>query len=316
MYYVGIDIGGMSIKGGLVSQDGKLVCKETIKTATYSKEYSIAQDIKVLINQILKHNDLTSDDIIGIGIGSPGSINSEEGVIRYANNIPMTNVKVVSELKEYFPVPIRIDNDANCAALGEQIFGAGRGYNNIVFITLGTGVGSGIIIDNKIIAGCGGAGAEAGHMVIISNGMQCNCGRKGCWEVYASATALMRQTREKMAECKDSMMHDIAKKDGEVNGRTAFIAAKAGDKAGQEVVDQYIKYIGEGLINMANIFRPEVILIGGGISNEKEYLTNPLQKMVDDCTFGGDSSPKVIVKTASLKNDAGIFGAVALVYAN
>lgn len=317
MYLIGIDVGGMSIKGGIVdSESGKILVQHAIPTtAKYTKEYSISEDIAKVIDYILNEANMKIDDIVGIGIGQPGSIDSERGVIRYSNNIALENVPVVDELKKKFNLPIYISNDANCAALGEYVFGAGRGYRDIVFITLGTGVGSGIIIDGKLFEGRSGAGAEAGHMVIVTDGNKCNCGRRGCWETYASATALIKQTAAAMElpENKDSLMYEIAKEEGKVSGKTAFVAAKKGDKGGQAVVDQYIKYIGEGLVNMANIFRPDAILIGGGISKEKEYLTKPLQEMMDTVTYGGKFNPRVIVKTASLQNDAGILGAAALV---
>ena len=317
MYLIGIDVGGMSIKGGIVdSETGKILVQYAIPTtAKYTKEYSISEDIAKVIDYILNEANMKIDDIVGIGIGQPGSIDSERGIIRYSNNIALENVPVVDELKKKYNLPIYISNDANCAALGEYTFGAGRGYRDIVFITLGTGVGSGIIIDGKLFEGRSGAGAEAGHMVIVVNGNKCNCGRRGCWETYASATALIKQTAAAMElpENKDSLMHEIAKEEGKVSGKTAFVAAKKGDKGGKAVVDQYIQYIGEGLINMANIFRPDAILIGGGISKEKEYLTQPLQDMMDAVSYGGKFNPRVIVKTASLQNDAGILGAAALV---
>lgn len=314
MYLIGIDVGGMSIKGGIVNKiDGKIIEQYSIPTTKYSKEYSISEDIAKVIDYLIVKTGIKFEQIVGIGIGQPGSVDSERGIIRYANNIALENVPVVAELQEKYSVPIYINNDANCAALGEYVFGAGRGYKDIVFITLGTGVGSGIIIDGKLFEGRSSAGAEAGHMVIQVNGEPCTCGRKGCWEAYASATALIRQTKAKMELCPDSLMHKIAQEEGKISGKTAFKAAKEGDVAGQEVVDTYINYISEGLINMANIFRPDAILIGGGISNEKEYLTKPLQKLMDSVAFGGGFNPKVIVKTASLQNDAGILGAAALV---
>lgn len=314
MYLIGIDVGGMSIKGGIVDRyNGKIIEQYAIPTNKYSAEYSISEDIAKVIDFLIVKTGIKFEQIVGIGIGQPGSIDSERGIIRYSNNIALENVPVVEELQKKYEVPIYINNDANCAALGEYVFGAGRGYKDIVFVTLGTGVGSGIIIDGKLFEGRSCAGAEAGHMVIVVGGEKCNCGRRGCWEAYASATALIRQTKAAMDANPDSLMHKIAEEEGKVSGKTAFRAAKVGDAAGQKVVDTYINYISEGLINMANIFRPDAILIGGGISKEKEYLTKPLQKLMDGDAFGGKYNPKVIVKTASLQNDAGILGAAALV---
>ena len=315
MYLIGIDVGGMSIKGGVVTTEGELLFKTSIPTTEkYTSDYSISEDIKKVVDAVVKGANIDIKDVKGIGIGQPGSIDSKNGIIRYSNNIALENVPVVKELQQYYDLPIFINNDANCAALGEHVFGAGKGYNDVVFITLGTGVGSGFIIDGKLFEGRDCAGAEGGHMVIdISpNAKPCNCGRKGCWEAYASATALIRQTKEAMDANPDSMMHRIAKEEGQVSGKTAFLAAKQGDKAGRQVVDNYIDYITCGLVNMVNVFCPEAILIGGGISNEKEYLTAPIQKAVNEGRFGAAFNPTVEVKTASLKNDAGILGAAAL----
>lgn len=312
MYYIGVDVGGMSIKGGLVNKDGQILSRYTVPTQVYNKDYSISEDIRKVIEGTMKEDNVAIGDIIGIGIGQPGAIDSVKGVIRYSNNIALENVPVVDELKAYFNVPIYINNDANCAALGEQVFGAGKGYNDVIFVTLGTGVGGGFILNGKLYEGRECAGAEPGHMVIVADGERCNCGRKGCWEAYASVSALIRQTKKAMEKDPDSLMHKEAEEEGKVSGKTAFIASKKGDKTAQEVVDQYIKYVGEGLINLANIFRPDVILIGGAISKEKERLTLPLQKMLDEQSFGAKFNPRVEVKIASLQNDAGILGAVAL----
>lgn len=315
MYLIGIDVGGMSIKGGIVSSEGQIIYKTTIPTAEkYTADYSISEDIRKVIDALLDGAKISVKEIKGVGIGQPGSIDSKRGVIRYSNNIALENVPVVDELKKYYDLPIFINNDANCAALGEYVFGAGKGFNDIVFVTLGTGVGTGFIIDGKLFEGRECAGTEGGHMQIdISDTAQpCSCGRKGCWEAYASATALMRQTKAAMDKYPDSLMHKLAEEEGKVSGKTAFGAAKKGDAAGKKVVDTYISYITSGLINLTNIFCPDAILIGGGISNEKEYLTDPIQKAINEERFGAAFNPYVEIKTASLKNDAGILGAAAL----
>lgn len=315
MYLIGIDVGGMSIKGGIVSSEGQIIYKTTVPTAEkYTADYSISEDIRKVIDALLDGAKISVKEIKGVGIGQPGSIDSKRGVIRYSNNIALENVPVVDELKIYYDLPIFINNDANCAALGEYVFGAGKGFNDIVFVTLGTGVGTGFIIDGKLFEGRECAGTEGGHMQIdISDSAQaCSCGRKGCWEAYASATALMRQTKAAMNKYPDSLMHRLAEEEGKVSGKTAFEAAKKGDAAGQKVVDTYISYITSGLINLTNIFCPDAILIGGGISNEKEYLTDPIQKAINEERFGAAFNPYVEIKTASLKNDAGILGAAAL----
>ncbi|MDE6372664.1 MAG: ROK family protein [Clostridia bacterium] len=316
MYLIGIDVGGMSIKGGVVTQEGEIIFKTAIPTTEkYTADYSISEDIKKVIDLVIEGAKINLQDVKGIGIGQPGSIDSKKGIIRYSNNIALERVPVVDELKKYYDLPIYINNDANCAALGEHVFGAGKGYNDVIFVTLGTGVGTGFIIDGKLFEGRECAGAEGGHMVInmSKDAPLCNCGQRGCWETYASATALMRQTKEAMDQHPQSLMHKFAEEEGKVSGKTAFMAAKQGDKAGQEVVDNYMSYITCGLVNLVNIFCPDAILIGGGISNEKEYLTNPISKAVNEGRFGAKFNPSIEVKTASLKNDAGILGAAALV---
>lgn len=314
MYYIGIDVGGMSIKGGIVSQSGNLLQKFSVPTAErYDASRSICADVKKCVDGLIALSGTGVKELAGIGIGHPGSIDSENGVIRYSNNIALTDVHMVEELQKDFDLPVYLNNDANCAALGEYVYGAGKGYRDVVFVTLGTGVGSGIIINGKLFEGRAGAGAEAGHMVIRRNGELCNCGRKGCWERYASASALIRQTRAAMDADPASAMHEIAAQSGAIDGKTAFVAAKSGDRSGQKVVDEYIESIAEGVLNLVNIFRPDAILIGGGISHEGEYLTAPIQKAVDEYNFGAAFNPKTIIKTASLGNDAGILGAAALV---
>lgn len=315
MYYLGVDVGGMSIKAGVCTQNGDIIARGTVETRVYDETYSISLDIHAAIVAAIANSELTINDISAIGIGQPGSVDSKGGIIRYSNNIALTNVPVVAELKEFYPtLPIFINNDANCAALGEALFGSGKGFQNLVFITLGTGVGSGIIIDGKLFEGRDCAGAEAGHTVIIKDGNQCNCGRRGCWETYASASALIRQTKVAMDKFPMSVMHNIAKEEGKVSGKTAFIAAKVGDFGGITVVNNYVNYISEGLINLANIFRPDVIIIGGGISHEGVYLTDKLNALMQDLNFGAKYNPSVKVVTATLSNDAGLLGAASLCF--
>lgn len=313
MYYIGIDVGGMSIKAGVTDKDGNVLHKTTLVTkGEYTKEYTISRDIHALIVKLLQESNIAESQIAAIGIGQAGSIDSARGIINYWNNIPMKNVHVVEELHAWHTCPIFIDNDANVAALGECVFGAAKGFDNVLLITLGTGVGSGIIIDGKIYRGEYGAGAEAGHMGIVMDGEPCTCGRRGCWEAYASVSALIRQTKAAMAAHPESQMNAIAAQMGEVNGITSFKAARAGDKAAQEVVAQYIRYVAEGLISLQNIFRPQMFLIGGGISKEGEYLTAPLEKLVYEGMFDKETGDPLKIRPAALHNDAGILGAAAL----
>ena len=309
---IGIDIGGMSVKGGIVSNDGVILHKHVIKTKPGDVSKSIASDLASLIDLLLVNANVKASDITACGIGSPGAIDPINGVIKYSNNIVMKNVRIRGELSKLYPFPVSVDNDANCAALGEAKFGGGRGAEDVIFITLGTGVGSGIIVGGKLFTGGGGAGAEAGHTVIKVGGEKCNCGRRGCWERYASATALVRQTKAAMLKNPGSAMHAEAARDNKVSGRTAFLAAARGDKAGQKVVDTYLNYIAAGILNLANVFRPQLAVIGGGVSNEGPALLAPIQARLDKELFGGEINPPVKVVLAKLGNDAGILGAAFL----
>jgi glucokinase len=310
---IGIDIGGMSVKGGLIDKDNKIIARVTRKTLAGDVSNLIADEVSKIIDELCEKSGFTTSEIEFCGIGSPGAINPAEGIIKYSNNIVMHNVPIVSQLSARYPFPIKIDNDANCAALGEAYFGGGKGHNDVILITLGTGVGSGIIVDKKLFTGGGGAGAEAGHMVIVADGgLECNCGLAGCWEKYASATALVNQTSAAMQKNPHSLMHNELKDCGSVSGRTAFNAAAKGDAAAVLVVDKYLGYIATGIINLSNIFRPQVVVIGGGVSNEGQSILAPIQKKVDAGLYGGSINPKVTIALATLGNDAGILGAAYL----
>ena len=256
--------------------------------------------------------ELTMADIDSVGMGTPGTVNGE-GIIEFANNLGFNNVPAKQMLIERLGIDrVFIENDANCAALGEAYAGVGNGAKDFVAVTLGTGVGSGVIVDGKIVNGVNFAGGECGHMVIVVDGEQCSCGRKGCWEAYASATALIRQTKMAMEEYPDSYMHQIAEAEGKVSGRTAFDAMRKGDIAGIKVVDQYIKYVACGLINLVNALQPEIICIGGGICNEGETLMKPLRRFVQAERYSIHSKIQTKIVKAELGNDAGVIGAAIL----
>lgn len=313
MYYVGVDVGGMSIKVGIVDKDGNIISKKAIVTEQDRGFEDMFKRTSDLINELIEELNYSKDDLKGIGIGIPGTVDSKRGLIVSAVNIGCFNNNLVEEMSKYFDVPVVVGNDANVAALGEQKFGAGAGCDNVVMITLGTGIGSGIIIDGKLYEGNGGAGAEAGHQVIVLGGELCNCGRCGCWEKYASATALIKQTKQAMEANPTSLMHEIASKNGGVDGRTAFLAKDAGDKAAQVVVDNYLRYLSCGLLNLGYILHPEIFIIGGGISNEGENVMKPLQTYLDKSLETSGMYPYIKVVKATLGNKAGIVGAAALV---
>ncbi len=312
MLYLGIDVGGMSIKGAVVDDKGNILTKETIPTKPERDYKEIIGDIAALCKSLIISKGIRENEVAGIGIGIPGTIDTQQGTIVYANNINFKNVPIVKELTKYFTCPIFIGNDANVAAFGELKFGSGKGASDLILITLGTGIGTGIIVDNKIILGRGGAGGEGGHIGFKYNGTKCSCGKRGCWEAYASASALIKMTKDAISRDPQGLMAQIAQKEGKVSGKTAFIAAKEGDEKAKRIVNKYIGLVSEGIISLVNIFRPDVILIGGGISNEGDYLMSRIEKRVNRLSYGGKINPPMSIKKASLMNDAGILGAAAL----
>lgn len=314
MYTIGIDLGGTNIVASVVDDDYDII--GTSKTPTNSPRSAdeIFDDIADVCEEAVKTAGLTMEDIDSVGMGTPGTVN-QDGVIEFANNLAFNNVPARTMLAKRINKPeekVFIENDANCAALGEAYAGCGNGAKDFVAVTLGTGVGSGVIIGGKIVNGVNYAGGECGHMVIVVDGEQCSCGRKGCWEAYASATALIRQTKKAMEEYPDSLMHKLAKEEGKVSGRTAFDAMRLGDIAGIKVVDDYIKYVACGLINIVNALQPEIICIGGGICNEGETLMKPLRRFVQSERYSIHSKIQTKIVKAELGNDAGVIGAALL----
>ncbi len=313
MYYIGVDLGGTNIAAGIVDEKGNLLRKASIPTGAEREADEVIKDMAGLCRKLIDEQGITVDDVEYAGVATPGTADHDNGIVVYANNLRFLNYPLADKLKEFLGVKkVLIENDANAAAKGEAACGAAKGYANSVMITLGTGLGGGIIIDNKIYSGFNYAGAELGHMVIEVDGLPCSCGRKGCWEAYSSATGLINMTKVKLAETKDTIMHEMVAHDGKVSGRTAFDAMRKGDKAAKEVVDKYIYYLAMGIVNIINIFQPEVLVIGGGICNEKHYLTDPLMDIVDKEQYSRNSTKKTEIRIATLGNDAGIIGAAML----
>lgn len=305
--YIGIDLGGTNIAAGIVTDDGKILYKGSVPTKKERDAIEIIKDMAELAKKLITDNGYELSDIKAVGIGCPGTVDSDNGTVVYANNLKMDNTPIAAEFQKHFDVPVNLENDANAAAYGEYIIN-GNGAKSYIFMTLGTGVGGGIIIDGKIYRGFNCAGGEIGHTTIVVGGKPCSCGQKGCLEAYASVTALIEQTKDKMKECSDSKMHEWAKENGKISGRTAFECAKLGDKAAQEVKDRYIRYVAEGVSNMINIFQPEMFVIGGGISREGDTLITPITEFVNKYGYNR-YMPKTVIKTAQLFGDAGIVGA-------
>lgn len=310
---IGVDIGGMSLKAGLVNKEGKILYKEVIKTDVNKGDKYFLECLHTLIANLIKYAKNNSLEVNGIGLGVPGIVNNDLKTIEYAPNLKIENLSLKDALKD-FDIPFSLSNDANCAALAEQKFGIAKGYKNVILLTLGTGVGGGIVIDNNLFEGTSGQGAELGHMVIRLNGRKCGCGRKGCFEAYASASALLRLTKEEMKKNPHSLMWEYADFNlNNVNGLTSFECAKKGDLSANNVVNKYVYYLGEGILNFCNIFRPEVVVLGGGVSNQKEFLISKVKKYLEENHYGFKKTRSVDVLIASLGNDAGIIGAASLI---
>ncbi len=309
-YYIGIDLGGTNIAAGVVDSEFRIISKASTPTNRPRSCEEICKDMALTAKKAAEEAGLKLADIQSVGVGSPGTVNSDTGVIEYSNNLDFYNEPVAKYVKDILGLPVYVENDANAAAYGEFVAGAARGAKNAVCITLGTGVGGGIIIDGKIYSGFNYAGAEIGHTVIEADGVECTCGRHGCFEVYSSATGLIRMTKEAMDMHPESKMHEMM--GDHVSGRLAFNAMRAGDAAAKGVVDKYIKYLAIGITNTINIFQPEILCIGGGVCNEGEALMAPLRELVKNEVYSKRSERNTKIVRAELGNEAGIIGAAFL----
>ncbi len=310
-YYIGVDLGGTNLAAGLVDTDGLLVYKKSVPSRHSMGFETLARDMAALCLELVSDRTLKNEEIIGVGIGAPGVIDPIKGEVIYANNLNLHNANIVEELGKYLPWNVFVENDANCAALGENVAGGAKGAGFSITITLGTGVGSGIIVDGKIYQSNFLGSGEFGHTVVMMNGEPCSCGRKGCFEAYAAAPALMRDAKRAVAANPDSKILTLV--DGKANDitpKTVFDAAQAGDSTAQELVDSYTEYLAEGFVNLVNIFQPDVIVVGGGVSAQGEKLLSVVrEKMIKKC-YGGVLHTQI--NPAVLGNDAGIIGAAML----
>ena len=314
MYYVGIDLGGTKIAAGVLNEKWKIIKKGSVPTGNDRHYTGIIRDMAALVLDLLNDMGLKVKEVKSIGVGSPGSCDRKNGILLYTNNINFNDVPMCKEIQKYIQLPIYLENDANCAALAESMIGAARDVADSVTVTLGTGVGGGIIMNNHIVSGFNGIGGEIGHTVIQMGGEGCTCGRKGCWEAYASATGLIRQTRQAAVRYPNSAVNRLVNGDlNRIDAKTAFDAMREGDEAGTMVVDQYIRYVAEGIANIINIFQPAKVVIGGGISKEGETLLKPLREIVSKSTYYGFGEiPQSQIVKAEMGNGAGIVGAAGL----
>ncbi len=312
MYTIGIDLGGTNIVAGVVDDAGKIVASARCKTNMPRPVVEIIDDMAAMCREAAKKAGLSMTDIHHIGVGCPGSCNTELGEVEYSNNLGFSKTKVGPMLTERLGLPVYVENDANAAALGEAMAGAAKGAKSCICITLGTGAGGGVIDNGNILRGFNYNGGELGHTVMIMDGEPCSCGRNGCWEAYASATALIRQTRAAMTAHPESGMWKLVSNIDAVNGLTAFDGMRAGDEVATAVVQKYAEYVACGLTNIINIFQPEVLCIGGGVSKEGETLLAPIRAVVERERYSKNTNLQTRICAATLGNDAGIIGAAFL----
>ena len=318
MYRIGVDLGGTKISAAVTDGEYNIIGKLSCPTNAKREPDQITLDIARLCKETAKSAGLLPEDIKSIGIGTPGAVDSKRGIVEYSCNLPYLSYPLADKLRQMTGVSdIYVENDANAAALGEAVAGASKGSSSSVMITLGTGIGGGVVLGGRLLTGNNGAAGELGHMVIEKGGIQCPCGRKGCFEAYCSATALVKMTKERLRKLKEnktpSLMLDMCQNEPEnANTRTAFDASKQGDEQACKLIDEYIGYLACGLTNIINIFQPEVVTIGGGLSGEGDYLLRPLLPIVEKDQYTRTYKNKAKIKIATLKNNAGLIGAAAL----
>lgn len=313
MVAIGIDIGGTSIKGAAVNKEGLIIDTFSFMVNQGNSSDETISTLCKELNKFITKIKNKNKDIIGIGIGCAGAINSALGIVDYSNNLGWDNVPIKEMVEKATGFKVRITNDANAATIGEAKFGAGKEYSSLVLLTLGTGVGGGVIINHQLFEGNEGKGTELGHTVINFDGEMCTCGRRGCLEAYASATALIRNTKRAMETDPTSLMWSLVDGDlNKVDGRVAFDARRAGDTTASKVVNDYIFYLGEGILNLCNIFRPDAIILSGGIANEGKYLLDLLEEYCQTNHYGYTGAPKTKIDKAILGYNAGMIGAAAL----
>lgn len=311
MYYLAVDLGGTNIKAGLVDENGNILNRAQRPTGAERGYEEIAKDISLCALEAAETAGVSLDEIESVGIGSPGTIDNKKGIIVYANNINFRNTPLRAEMQKYINKPIYMGNDANCAALGEYVM-LKQDMDCFVFVTLGTGVGGGVIINGKLFTGFNGAGTELGHTTLFMGGKECTCGKKGCWERYAATTAVIDMTKEAVKANPGSYLASLCDGDVEkVGGKTAFTAMENGDELGTKIVNQWIEYVAEGITNMVNIFQPEVLSIGGAISREGDRILKPIIKYVEENRYSRDVE-QTKIQIAKYGNDAGLIGAAFL----
>ena len=312
MYYLGIDLGGINIAAAVVTEEGEILARGKVSTPRSGAE-AVAAAMAEAARQAVENAHLSMENIESVGIGSPGTIDPENGIVEYWSNLDFHHVPLVSMVSERLGRPVLIENDANAAALGEYAAGAGKGSKSMIAITLGTGVGGGAVLDGKLYTGFNYAGLEVGHIVIEYNGRLCTCGRRGCFETYASATAIIKRARERMEGNRESLLWKLC--DGnpdKVEARTVFDAAGQNDLLARELVEEYESYLACGVTNLINTFQPEIFCVGGGVAGAGETLLAPVREILDREDYARHNQRRTRLMLAQLGNDAGIIGAAML----
>ncbi len=314
-YSIGIDLGGTNIVVGIVDDSCKIIDRERVKTRAPRSAESLVDTMADCIGSLLMRRGLSVTDLRSIGIGVPGVVDLETGLLLHATNLFLKRVDFPALLRERYPdVPVYIANDADCAVFGEYLAGAAHNYKSVLMLTLGTGVGGGFVFENKIFRGATGFGIEPGHMAVETGGhITCSCGQWDCLEVYASIRGLKRMTCEALVANDDSVLLDLVSADGSsFNARHIFAAASDGDKIAKEILDRFVHYLAIGIRNLVVLYRPHVILLGGGISHAGDVLLEPLRARVALTTVSGDVLPPPPIERSNLGNDAGVIGAAML----
>jgi glucokinase len=312
MIYIGIDLGGTGIKAGVVDEQGVILAKESCPTGVERGYEAVIRDMAQVAIKAVETSGHTMDDVKAVGIGIPGIMDPKTGIVPFCTNLSWHNVPIISEMHKYIDKPVYVDNDATVAGLAEAVSGVSAGINNSIFITLGTGVGGGIIMNGKVFSGSNGIGSEIGHMITVAGGEMCTCGNRGCWERYASATAIIREGR-RMVEAKPetALLKRVNGNPEAITAKDVIDLAKEGDPDCAELFDNYVYHLCVGLVNLINVYDPELIALGGGVSAAGDFLLDAVRAKLPQMVFY-KAMPYARIELAQLKNDAGIIGAAML----
>lgn len=311
MYYIGIDLGGTNIAVGLVNEEGRIIAKTETPTLASRPYQELVKDMAACARKVMEEANITEDELHSIGVGIPG-VADKDGMVIFCTNLGWRNVPLRAELQQYINKPVFMDNDATVAGWAEYQAGVSRNTRSSVFMTLGTGLGGGIVMDGKIWAGAHGAGSELGHLVIEVDGVPCTCGKRGCAERYCSATAIIRMAREACADAPNCLiMRKVEGDMDKINAKVVFDAAKEGDSVALQVFNRFVKYLTIAINNVISFIDPDMIILGGGVSRAGDFLLDAVKAALPEYLFY-PTLKQPELRIASLGNDAGIIGAALL----